>query len=70
MTKKLEPGDAVSWETPQGATHGKVMKKLTKSTHVKGHVVKASTDDPQYLVASDKTGAQAAHKPEALKRKS
>ena len=70
MTTKLEPGDAVSWETSQGVTRGKVVKKLTKSTRIKGHVAKASGEDPQYLVASDKTGAKAAHKPETLKRRS
>ena len=32
------------------------------------HAVDASEHEPQYLVESDKTGEQAAHKPEALKR--
>jgi hypothetical protein len=46
-----------------------VKKKLTKPTDIKGHHVAASADDPQYLVESEKTGAEAAHKPEALKKK-
>ncbi len=66
MTKTLKPGDAVSWETSQGKTHGEVVKKQTTPTHIKTHKVAASKDDPEYIVKSDKTGAIAAHKPDAL----
>ena len=68
MTKSLKAGDKVSWGTSQGATHGKVEKKLTSTTKIKGHTAKATKDDPQYLVKSDKTGAEAAHKPDELKK--
>ena len=67
--KKLREGDRVEWETSQGKTTGTVKRKLTSDTDVKGHTAKASQDDPQYLVESEKTGAEAAHKPGALKRK-
>jgi plastocyanin len=63
---ELAPGDKVSWETSQGRTHGTVARKLTEETKVKGHTAKASKDDPQYLIRSDKSGAEAAHRPEAL----
>lgn len=66
--KSLKPGDAVSWQTPQGPTTGTVKRKLTKPTAVKGHRVAAAPDEPQYLVESDATGAQAAHKPAALRK--
>lgn len=66
MTQTFQPGDSVSWNTAQGKTVGKVVKKLTARTEIKGHTVAASEDDPQYLVESDKTGSQAAHKPDAL----
>jgi hypothetical protein len=33
-----------------------------------GRKVRASTDEPQYRVTSNKTGADAVHKPDALKR--
>ena len=69
MTEKLKKGDAVEWKTPQGKTSGTVKKKLTAPTDIKGHHVAASTDNPEYLVASDKTGAEAAHKPAALSKK-
>jgi hypothetical protein len=65
----FKPGDKVSWQTSQGETRGRVRRRLTGRTHVKGHTVDASQDEPQYLVESDKTGEQAAHKPEALKKR-
>ncbi|MEO1300475.1 MAG: DUF2945 domain-containing protein [Cyanobacteria bacterium J06636_16] len=58
----------MEWNTSQGKTIGKVVKKLTSSTEIKGHTVSASKEAPQYLVESDKTGAQAAHKPDALSK--
>ena len=69
MTDKLKKGDAVEWETSQGKTSGTVKKKLTAPTEIKGHHVAASKDNPEFLVKSDKTGAEAAHKPDALKKK-
>ena len=69
MSEDLHRGDHVEWNTSQGKTTGRVEKKLTSPTKIKGHEVKASKDDPEYLVKSDKTGAEAAHKPEALKKK-
>lgn len=68
MTKELKKGDKVEWDTSQGKTHGTVEKKQTTETHIKGHKVAATKDDPQYIVKSDKSGAKAAHKPDALKK--
>ncbi|WP_372916493.1 DUF2945 domain-containing protein [Sandarakinorhabdus sp.] len=45
------------------------MKKITAIAKVTGHVAKATPEDPQYLVKSDKSGATAIHKPEALDAK-
>lgn len=66
--KTFKAGDAVKWEHSQGTTEGKVVRKLTKPTSIKGHKVAASSDNPEYLVESEKTGARAAHKPDALKK--
>ena len=68
MTKNLKSGDKVKWDTPQGETHGKVTKKVTSTTKVKGHTAKATKDDPQYKVKSDKSGKEAVHKPDELKK--
>ena len=67
--KTFKQGDAVSWETPQGTTRGKVKKKLTSDVQIKGTTITASESDPRYLVVSDKSGDEAAHKPEALERR-
>jgi hypothetical protein len=66
MAKELKPGDGVQWNTPQGKTTGTVKKKLTAAKTIKGHVAKASKQNPEYLVQSDKFGKQAAHKPNEL----
>lgn len=66
MDQAFKQGDKVSWNTAQGKIVGKVVKKLTSRTEIKGHTVAASKESPQYLVESEKTGSQAAHKPEAL----
>ena len=68
MADKFKTGDKVEWETSQGTTSGTVKKKLTKPTDIKGHHVAASEENPEFLVVSDKTGAEAAHKPESLKK--
>ncbi len=68
MAEKLKIGDKVEWETPQGKTSGKVKKKLTAPTKIKGHAVAASEENPEYLVESEKSGKAAAHKPESLKK--
>ena len=69
MAKALKPGDKVAWNSSQGEVQGKVVRKQTSPTKIKGHAVKASPENPEYIVKSDKTGAEAAHKPEALKKR-
>lgn len=69
MAKELKPGDKVEWKTSQGKTSGKVKKKLTSPTKIKGHEVAASKDNPEYLVETEKSGKEAAHKAAALKKK-
>ena len=66
MAKKFERGDRVSWNTSQGCTTGRIKKRLTSAIRIKGHRVAASPENPEYLVESDRSGAQAAHKPDAL----
>ncbi len=68
MTEEFKKGDPVEWKTSQGKTTGVVKKKLTSPTDIKGHHVAASEDNPEYLVESDKTGKEAAHKPDALEK--
>lgn len=65
MSKDLKKGDKVSWDSHGGTAHGKVVKKQTADTKIKGHQVRASKEDPQFIVESDK-GGKAAHKAGAL----
>lgn len=68
--RELKAGDYVEWDSSQGKTTGKVEKRLTKPTMIKKHKVAASKDNPEYLVKSDKSGKEAAHKPSELRKKS
>ena len=68
MAKKFYAGEEVRWQTSQGETKGKIIKKQTSPTKIKGHEVKASKSNPEYIVQSEKSGAKAAHKPDALKK--
>ncbi|MEO7723911.1 MAG: DUF2945 domain-containing protein [Chthoniobacterales bacterium] len=70
MSKKLKVGDEVEWQTSQGKTSGVLKKKLTSKRKIKSHVVAASKENPEYLVQSNNSGALAAHKPGALRKKS
>ena len=63
----VKAGDKVKWDSSGGPTHGTVEKKVTSDTKIKSHIAKATKDEPQFVVKSDKTGKKAVHKPEALK---
>lgn len=67
-TKTLKAGDEVKWKTPQGETTGTVVKKETGTSKAEGHTSKASEADPKYRVKSDKSGKEAVHKAETLKK--
>ena len=74
MSDEFMKGDKVEWNTPQGRTEGEVKEKVTGEKRIgndgqKGTKVKGSGGDPRYVVESDKSGKQAAHKPEALEKK-
>ncbi|RKS77648.1 Protein of unknown function (DUF2945) [Motilibacter peucedani] len=66
MADELHKGDKVTWNSHGGQAEGTVEKKITSDTHAAKRDVKASKDDPQYLVKSEKSGGEAVHKPGAL----
>jgi hypothetical protein len=70
MTKSFRKGDTVEWDSHGSTAVGKVEKKITSETEAGGRTVKASEDEPQYLVKSEKSGATAVHKPGALRKRS
>ena len=66
MAEELHKGDKVSWKSHGSTAEGEVLKKITSDTEEAGRTVRASEDDPQYLVRSDASGGEAVHKPTAL----
>ena len=67
--KTFKKGDRVEWQSHGGTAVGTVERKITSDTEAGGRTVRASKDEPQYLVKSDKSGGEAVHKPGALKKK-
>ena len=67
MTSEPKVGDKVSWKSHGGTASGKVVKKQTSPTTIKGHKVAASKDSPEFIVETD-DGKRAAHKASALSK--
>lgn len=63
---ELAKGDHVSWKSHGGTADGTVESTITTETEAAGRTVKASDEEPQYLVRSEKSGGEAVHKPGAL----
>jgi hypothetical protein len=59
-------GDHVSWSSEAGRVRGVIKKKLTTATKLEGYIVRASKEEPQYVIESDKTDHVAVHKGSAL----
>lgn len=68
MPHEFKKGDKVKWKSHGGEAIGVVEKKITADTEAAGRAVRASAEEPQYLVRSEKSGDQAVHKPAALQR--
>ena len=69
MTQEFKKGDRVEWQSHGSTAVGTVERKITEETEAGGRKVKASKDEPQYLVKSEKSGGTAVHKPDALKKR-
>jgi len=67
MTTDFSTGDRVSWNTPQGRTSGKIVERKTSDFTLDGHHFTASSDEPAFVVESEKSGNRAAHKGSALR---
>ena len=66
MADDFKKGDHVTWNSHGSTTEGTVKRKITSDTEASGRTVRASKDDPQYEVESDKSGKTAVHKPGSL----
>src|SRR3954469_12854234 len=70
MADEFKKGDKVVWSSHgNNDTPGVVERKITSETEAGRRKVKASKDEPQYLVKSDKSGGEAVHKPSALRKR-
>ncbi|MCK1283512.1 DUF2945 domain-containing protein [Bradyrhizobium sp. 44] len=66
MPKVFKRGDHVSWNSEAGRVRGHILRVHTKDVEYKGYVHRASPDDPQYEIKSNKTDHVALHKGRAL----
>ena len=66
--KTFKPGDRVEWDSHGGTAVGEVLREITSDTEAAGRTVRASVQEPQYEVRSEKSGGTAVHKPDALRR--
>ena len=62
MKKRFKVGDHVSWNSEAGRVSGKIIKVHTKDVDYKGYMHRASKDEPQYEIKSNKTDHIAMHK--------
>ncbi len=68
MTRNVQVGDHVEWNSEAGRVRGTIEKKITSEITFKGYKVHASKEEPQYLIKSDKTDHMAMHKGSVLKK--
>ncbi|WP_394216260.1 DUF2945 domain-containing protein [Brachybacterium vulturis] len=66
MSERFSVGDHVGWNSEAGQVSGTITEVHTQDFEYKGHTRRASEDEPQYEIASDRTDHIAAHKGSAL----
>ncbi|MBW4469001.1 MAG: DUF2945 domain-containing protein [Stenomitos rutilans HA7619-LM2] len=68
MSKQFKKGDRVEWHSSGGTSRGVIKEVITEPTDFKNHHFDASKQQPEYRVESEKSGKEAIHKAEALKK--
>ncbi len=68
IAKTFKVGDHVSWNSEAGRVRGKIVKVHKRAVNYKGYIHRATPDDPQYEIKSDKTDHVALHKAGVLRR--
>ncbi|EAY66643.1 hypothetical protein BCPG_05036 [Burkholderia cenocepacia PC184] len=68
MTTRFKLGDHVRWNSEAGYVTGTIIAIHTADFDYKGHRHRASPDDPQYEIKSDRTDHVAAHRGRVLER--
>jgi hypothetical protein len=70
MPLKFKVGDSVTWNSEAGKVSGTIIKVHTRDVNYKGHMHRATREEPQYEIKSNKTDHIAIHKGAALTRES
>jgi hypothetical protein len=68
VTTKFKKGDRVEWDSSGGTSQGVVKEIITQPTDFKNHHFEASKQKPEYLVESEKSGKEAIHRAEELRK--
>jgi Hypervirulence associated proteins TUDOR domain len=68
MARTFRIGDRVSWNSEAGRVSGIIRRKISAPMKFKGYTVRASREEPQYLIESDRTDHVAVHKGSALRK--
>ena len=68
MAEEFTEGDHVTWNSHGGTAEGTVERTVTSDAGSSGRTVRASKDEPQYEVRSEKSGRTAVHRPGALRK--
>jgi hypothetical protein len=50
MKEDFKVGDHVEWNSEAGRVRGTIMKKVTSAITFKDYTVRASKEEPQYLI--------------------
>jgi hypothetical protein len=66
MKREFKIGDHVEWNSEAGHVRGTIKKRVISAIKFKTYTVRASKEEPQYLIKSDKTDHMAMHKGAAL----
>jgi hypothetical protein len=66
MAQEFKKGDRVTWEAGNQSSVGTIEEKITSDTEAGGRTVKASKDEPQHLVRSEKSGNTVVHHPDKI----
>lgn len=66
--RSLRVGDRVSWNSEAGRVTGKIVRIVRSEIEFKGYRVRATLEDPQYEIKSEKTDHVAMHKGSALRK--
>lgn len=67
-TGRFEVGDHVRWNSEAGYVSGVIIRVHEADFDYKGHTHRASRDEPQYEIRSDRSDHIAAHRGKVLTR--